>query len=483
MAANGTVQIAAREFLGINQSRGERLDMRYATWAENMDTRFNKLRTAKGFSQYSPDLNSPIVTLARFYRRFEADAEARNVLVAATDTEVYVLVEGVDDAWTSVYTGATTGIWDYVIYEDYRDGEVTPVDVLLMSNAYDGMIAIWGDTLEAVPVETPAKFGAIARYKERIFGTAAIADPDRIWYSAPFNPKDWAQNVELPQDGGGLIDYPTWDGDSFIALRPFGSYLLAFKRQTVCILTGADPGEYTIYEGYGTDGPIAENTIVTNQNTTLFLTRNGIGMYDGATLRMIDRDAIADIADEINYSAIETSTAAFYEGIYCCAVPMGSSEYPNAVIEYDTERGTFMLRTGFGVGAWLKGEGNLLLTTQANPYRACLWGSADTYDGQPINAVWVSPWTDTDYKESTKSAFRLRSLIEGTGDMVTFSIQTERKTKSKLLTTQPKDSTKKKMLSKAVSNKGRQFRWSLQSSGVPFAIHTGIQIEVELDSD
>ena len=482
MAANGTVQVHADEFFGINQARGEHLSMSYATEAENMDTRFGKLRTAKGFSQYSPDLEAPIVTLARFYRRFESNPSLKNVLVAATASEVYTMVEGYDNAWTQVYSGATTGNWDYVVYEDYREGEETPVDVLLMSNAYDGMIAVWGDTLTAVPVETPAKFGAIARYKERIFGTGVIDDPDRIWYSAPFNPNDWAQNVELPQDGGGLLDYPTWDGDSFIALRPFGSYLLAFKRQTVCILTGADPGEYTIYEGYGTTGPIAENTIIINQNTTLFLTRNGIGMYDGSTLRMIDRDAISDIADRINYNAIYTASAAFHEGVYCCAVPLDDAEMPNAVIEYDTERGTFMLRTGFGVGAWLKGEGTLLLTTIENPYRACKWGDSDTYDGIPIYSLWVSPWTDAGYKESTKSAFRLRALIEGE-DTIDFSIQTERKIKTKRMPMQPPENIKKKMLSKAVSNKGRQFRWVLESHGKPFEISTGIQIEVELDSD
>ena len=482
MAANGTVQMRAENFMGINQARGEQVDMRFATWAENIDTRFNKLRTAKGFSKYAPDLNGAIITLARLYRRFEPDVSKKNVLIAATGSSVYTLVEGVDTAWKEVYTEASSGNWDYVVYEDYREGSSTPVDILLMSNAYDGMIAVWGDTLEVTKVSTPAKFGAIARYKERVFGTGIINDPDRIYYSAPFNPTNWEQNEDLPQDGAGFLDYPTWDGDSFIAMRPFGSYLLAFKRQTVCILTGADPGEYTIYEGYGTDGPIAENTIVTHQNTALFLTRNGIGMYDGSTLRMIDRDAIAEISKHINYSAINTSAAAFHDGVYCCAIPIDGAVLPNAVIEYDTTRGTFMLRTGFGVGAWLKGEGSLLLTTTENPYRACLWGDSDTYDGKQIDSVWISPWSDAGYKEATKSGFRLRALIEGEGT-VDFSVQTERKTKTKTIAVQNPDTQKKKMISKSVSNKGRQYRWKIESKGIPFVVNNGIQLEIELDSD
>ena len=265
MASNGIVQLSVPQFYGINQAQ-ERVAMGYATRAENIDTRYGKLQSAAGFSAYTPDLGEAIITLARFHRRFYSPASERDVLVAATATKIYVLVEGAQSPeWKLVYSTATSGSWDYVAYEDYRDNAETPVDILLMTNAQDGMISIWGDNLTASIVETPAKFGALTRYKERIFGTAATGEPDRIWYSAPFNPRDWEQNATIPEDGGGFLDYPTWDGDSFIALRPFGSYLLAFKQRMICIVSGADPGEFTIREGYGTDGPLSENTVVINE--------------------------------------------------------------------------------------------------------------------------------------------------------------------------------------------------------------------------
>ena len=482
MASNGIVQLSVPQFYGINQAQ-ERVAMGYATRAENIDTRYGKLQSAAGFSAYTPDLGEAIITLARFHRRFYSPASERDVLVAATATKIYVLVEGAQSPeWKLVYSTATSGSWDYVAYEDYRDNAETPVDILLMTNAQDGMISIWGDNLTASIVETPAKFGALTRYKERIFGTAATGEPDRIWYSAPFNPRDWEQNATIPEDGGGFLDYPTWDGDSFIALRPFGSYLLAFKQRMICIVSGADPGEFTIREGYGTDGPLSENTVDINETAAFFLATSGIGLFDGNTIKMLSRDIISAIASRININAISTASAAIHDGVYCCAVPLDQSTVPNAIIEYDTERGTFMLRTGFTVGSLCSsGNGALLLTTVKSPDRVCLWGQGEDYDGEPVHAIWESPWTDMDAKETTKSGFRIRCLAEGSGP-IDFSIQTERKTKTKTIPIPTPETVKKKPVQKNISNRGRQFRFKIESS-TRFSIPTGLQIETELDSD
>lgn len=480
----GIVQVSVPQFIGINQSQGERIGMGYATYAENMDTSDGQLEVANGFTAYAPDLGAPIITLARFHRRFHSVVSERNVLVAATATAIYALVEGVTTpAWQQIYTGAQSGSWDFVTYEDIRDEIPEPVDVLLMSNAKDGMLSVWGDTLTVETIETPAKFGALARYKERIFGTAAEDEPDRIWHSAPFNPKVWELDMELPQNGGGEIDYPTWDGDSFIALRPFGGYLLAFKRNMVCLITGADVGEFNINEGYGTDGPLSENTIVVNGSVAFFLSTSGIGMYDGSTIRVISRDALSGITSRINMAAIHTAIATIDNGIYYCAVPLDAATAPNAVIEYDTVRGAFMLRTGLTVGAMLQGVGSMLVTSRTAPDRPCRWGVGGTYDGAVINAKWVSPWTDLDSKETTKSAFRLRGEFVGNGP-IKFSIQTERKTKAKTIVIPAPLDVKKKMVQKSLTNRGRQFRFVLENiDGKAFSVPTGLQIETELDAD
>ena len=134
--------------------------------------------------------------------------------------------------------------------------------------------------------------------------------------------------MKLWEMSGGEIVYPTWDGDSFIALRPFGGYLLAFKRNSVFLITGADIGEFNINEGYGTDGPLAENTIVVNGAAAFFLTTNGIGLYDGSSMRTLSRDTLKGITDDINQAAIHTAVAAMHDGVYFCAVPLGTATFP-----------------------------------------------------------------------------------------------------------------------------------------------------------
>ena len=61
---------------------------------------------------------------------------------------------------------------------------------------------------------------------------------------------------ETPEIGGGVINQPTWDGDRFISLEPFGGYLLAVKERTIFEIRGTDPSSFTITEAYGTDGPV-----------------------------------------------------------------------------------------------------------------------------------------------------------------------------------------------------------------------------------
>ena len=125
------VQVPVPQFIGINQSQGERIGMGYATYAENMDTSDGRLEVAKGFTAYTPDLGAPIITLARFHRRFHSVVSERNVLVAATATAIYALVEGVTTpAWQQIHTDALSGEWDYVAYDTYRADTQETVDVL-----------------------------------------------------------------------------------------------------------------------------------------------------------------------------------------------------------------------------------------------------------------------------------------------------------------------------------------------------------------
>ena len=514
--ANGTIQLRMNEFLGINQSMGENSDMRYATWAENVDTRHGELRTGWGYKHYddipSDGHNGGIVKFSRYDLRHSDWID--QFLLVCCKTRMFAKANSPYwDQWQivgdfNVADGQGNSI-DTLMYEgaSIKDPN-TQADILIVSSQSNGiefyMVGDGGlerhetnDTIKNLP-----KFGALARCNERIFGAASKEEPDRIYYSAPFDPMNWDLNLEIPEDGGGFIDYPTWDGDSFIALVPFGSDLLAFKHNSLCVISGTNPGEYTIYNTFGTEGPIAKNTICVYRNMVFFLTTRGIGMFDGQSIRTISRDAIYQISQNVNGANVEMASATIKDGIYMCSVCI-YDDVPDAVIEYDIERNTYMLRTGLSVTAWYttrdefspySDDAKLHIAVSDNPYEIYECGNFGFYDGKPIHSVWESPFTDAGHKESIKSAFRVYAIPEDIDEgydeeidgprkaTVNFTIVTERKSKTKELKAQKYWLSKRKMLSKSISNSGRQFKWKIESDYY-FRIQTGIQIQAELDSD
>ena len=518
-------QLHLSGFMGINKSMGEQGSMKYATHAENIDTRFGKLRAVNGYENYLPFIEAAPVEIPSPGDSYEDFGPIRklfsmslrhlpghnNMVVAATESVVYLWKDGGGD-WQYITRIIPEAKNSSMLAFETVVGSGTnkrSVDALLVSSASNGMIlsAFTGvDTstlnepliIETHTVDTPAKFGVIERYNERVFGTGSPEDPDRIWYSALYDPENWEQNMDIPEDGAGFFDYPTWDGDKFIALKEFGSNLLAFKRDSLCVISGTNPGEYTIYKAFGADGPIAPDTIAVYRNMVFFLTDKGIGIFDGSTIRNISRDALGYVNFDAEVNR-ESAKAVIHDGIYTCAVAVDDSQI-NAIIEYDIERGTYMLRTGLSVTAWanheddVHGECTLLVdelhvNDWPNGHRlVCMWDVNKHYGTRPIHSVWQSPWTDMGHKEAVKSGFRVHALIEdweeeGSEDpKVNFSVETERKIKTKALHAQHVYTDKKKTLVKPVSNKGRQFRWKIESD-MPFAIETGLQISVDLDSD
>jgi hypothetical protein len=171
------------------------------------------------------------------------------VLVAATAGKLYYLIVGSSSGWTQLaypdgVTSYQSNVWSWAAYEINPVGSTASIDVLLMSNAQDGMIMVRGDNFAVSAITTPKKFGVIERYAERIWGGAIEDDPDMLIYSAPFDPTDWEPNLEIPEDGAGDINQPSWDGDSFTALRAFGNQLIA-SSAIVCGVSWARIPEST----------------------------------------------------------------------------------------------------------------------------------------------------------------------------------------------------------------------------------------------
>ena len=474
---------------GVWQAAGDtNVSADYAYTAKNMRTERGLLATAHGTSRALPALGAPIETLTRFYRRTRPDDP--EVFVAAAGGGIYTYTAG-GEAWVRRAEGFLSDKWSAVTYETSAEDTGT-VDILIMSNAKDGMIVVYGDDLRVEKHELTigdnfegVKFAVLGRYAERIWGTGAPGYPDSVFYSRPYSPFDWtAEANELADQGGGVINQPTWDGDSFIALQKFGGYLLAIKERTIFEIRGTDPTSFTITEAYGTDGPIEERTICTDMTSMLFLSQSGLGLYDGSTLRLLSRDALHETMRTLVRSKLHLATACVSDHVYYLAIPAGdaATQENNVVIEYDTERRTFMLREGIRVKDFYALGGRVYYTDAQAPYEVYLYNdeNARGYSEMPMESVWETAWLDLG-KTMKKSDFALRFTADADeNDLpVEITIITDRREKTRTVLLQ-KDR--------------RDYRVKIQLSGVRvklrirshqraagWRIYGGVQVEYTMD--
>lgn len=471
-------------FAGINQAGdGYNQSMRYAREMENVNVKggiFSPMREGIRLEQEVP---KPIGTLAYLHRRYSDEG---TLLVAISNGAVYTKTLDDDDEWEQQYPAAnetsdiTVDDCDWVTYEVPPDAEsdsTDPVDVLLFTNATDGMFMLRGDDLTVSPVETPYKFGVIARFNERIWGSGIAEMPDSLVYSAPYDPTDWELNQEIPEDGAGEIMQPSWDGDRFLAMRQVGNYLLAFKRNAVWRIYGTDPGTYVMQQQFG-GGTIQENTVAAADEYAFMLGQNGLMRYDGNGVFPYGQDTIKDIMhDRVNRGYLDKAVAGMRDGVYCLAVPVNGSTFCNAIIEYDTRERTFAFRTGVTVETFLQINERLFYTSATEPGK--MFELRDDV-GHPLPVIWKSGYQDIGAKHSVKSAFTIYFIAEAeTPCQLYVGIRTEKKLKQKLISVAPG-----KGIRTHLSNRGRFFRLEIKSlSAAPFTIAGGVQIDMELDPD
>ena len=490
-AYSGTLRVP--EFKGLYQyGDGIGADPRYAVEAKNALTTGGYLRPMAVHERLPLNTESPIETLALLHRRWHTASTMKDVLIAASDGQLYWSMPN-GDTWTKIPipegingTRYLNDNWSFVSYEINPEGSTAPVDVLLMSNAQDGMICIRGDDMTASVVPTPKKFGVIARHAERIWGTAITDDPDMLVYSAPYDPFNWEQNDDIPEDGAGDIQQPSWDGDSFMALATFGSQLLAFKKTRVWRVLGTNPGEYVFAEQFG-GGTSYPYTIVADGTRVLMLGDEGVLQYNGESVAPYYQEYAKGVFERVNRAAISKAFACMWRNTYYCALPLDGSQDNNAVLMYDTVERTWLLREGVEVEAFLPSEDALYYTSASTPGYVWLWREDCLDDGKAAEPLrWVSPWQDFGYKNVAKGGFQVYVNVEcALACELRIGIQTEKKLKMKSVVFQPStDGQFSKQKRIAFGGNGRRFRIVIESEGsVPWRIVGGLQVEAETDTD
>ena len=490
-------------FVGLKQDDEIATDLRFAIEAENVETDRGVLQPMAAPTVLDYEFNSKIETLARFHRRWYTGTGSKDWMVAAAGGKIYYKQDG-GSTWTQLafptsVTSYSSNVWSCANYEINPAGSLASVDVLLMSNADDGMImvvppytaTVSNPDWKAEAVDTQGKkFGVIERYAERIWGGAIPDDPDTLMYSRPYDPTDWtaAGTGEQPEDGAGDINQPSWDGDQFTALRTFGSQLLAFKKTRVWRILGTDPGEYTFKEQYGGGAPFA-GTISVDTERILMAEKDGLSYYDGMSVAPFRRNMIERLWKRVNRNAMDQMCAVLFKKRYYLSLPIDGATANNALVVYNVEEGSFLLYTGIYIESMMATEDTLYATSSTLPGKI-LTINRDSWEsgvGVP-GAKWMTPWMDFGRKSMAKGGYEIYFSPEVKGGPVTFrfSIESEKKKKSKMVTVQT-TTFKAKQKRVRFGGTSRKFRLAIeavnQPEGTVWRLMGGIQMVVETDPD
>ena len=515
-------------FLGLRQNDiGLNPDMRFAAEAENVETPNGVLQPRAASVVLDGEFPQKIEMLMRFHRRYYSGS-GKDWLVAAVGGKLYQKQEG-NGGWEQIQmpTGISSfqsNVWSWVTYEVNVEGTDYPVDVLVISNAYDGMFLVipsdlhktWGmikkQTWEELknstwqktydpqwlvfPVDTKGnKFSVIERHDERIWGGGIIGKEDYLYYSAPYDPLDWEANTEIPEDGAGEIMLPSWDGDMFTTLRSFGENLIAFKKRRLWRIIGTNPGEYDIKEQYGGGAPYPF-TVRTNIERILMVCSEGLSVYDGMSVSPYAREMVEQLWKTVNRSALDQMVAEIYKEKYYLAFPVGNSTVNNALLIYDLREGTILYHTDIYIESILATDERLYATTSTLPGRLTEihYNSWDEGAASGAATKWETPWLDFGRKDIQKGGFDLYFIpeVQDTAVTLKFSVQTEKKVKTKQYTVQPLTEEQRAVNREHRGKRlhfggnGRRFRIRIETAAgvtAPWRLIGGLHLIVETDPD
>ena len=509
------------QFLGLRQY-GDTINGNpvYAENAMNMNTKGGTLMPMAAPVPMDGALPEPIETLMMVNSRWGEHAGV--LLVAAAGGRIYTRGED-DTEWIQAdmpegLTIFASNEWSWVDYEINTDNGDTH-DVILFTNAYDGLFMLDGTERTITPVETPYLFGIIERRSERIWGAACkrydeehgqwVDEPDLLVYSAPYNPKDWAMREPdatedpddprynprvvpgQPEDGAGEIREPSWDGDKFVALRAFGDQLIAFKRTRVWRVLGTNPGEYEFKEQYG-GGAYAPQTVAVDANRIYMLGRDGVYSFDGNSVEPFGAEYAHRVWKKLNLQFSDEACACVWREKYYIAIPTDGPSN-DLVVTYDLRDGTWLVRDDLRIESWLPGEDALYFTTADDPFTAYTYQEDAWESGSAIagDQYWESPWNDLGYPHKTKGPFKFYFTpeVQGPADFV-ITIATEKKGRSKEVRAYPLLGYEQRMNYEAKTIRvpfavhGRRFRLKIQAKGgAVWRIRGGVLLNCDQETD
>ena len=475
-------------FYGIDQSSHEgAIGAGFSPDACNMETDDGSLRVCNGFVRH---FNAPVPGEKPIRRLFvwQSLVSRRFIIIAGNDVYAYTETDETP-CWKLLmsYPETVKGLrWDCCICQ------INGVEHFILACG-EHCLAKWdgvGEMMQFGSDETQAahKVNFLCMHYGRLFAAGDPEHPIRLyWSQAPGdnrNIENWSADDASPNTGGGHVEIGDTAGDPITGLIALSNQLLIFKRRSIYRLLGDRPSNYSVYRVHAEVEQMNSSACVLYGDAPFWMTGGGLYFFDGQNAqksrhaRRISR--VLEGARFGNCRAAKRGTKLYFSAYEESRDEQKSGLlriYDNALIVYDTERQTYMLRRGFNVSDLCSHDGVLYMVNENRLiYR---FDEGEDYDGQPIEAYWHTPLTDLNSKPAIKG---LRELfLQGVGYsenavlLLNYRIDASRHYERFLM---PRDEAE--VMEIPLKNEGRNFAFCfLNEAGSRWRILGGVELLTE----
>lgn len=261
----------------------------------------------------------------------------------------------------------------------------------------------------------------IANHANRIWNL----DGNNLYFSAldtsidgeHFNDFDTSNNA-------GQIIIPSGDGDSGTGLYTLNNVLYIFQRGAIWGLYGNSPNNFELRNVTNEVGMIEKQTLVEWNDVLLFLSDNGVIMFDGSNVRNITDGIINNSIDD--WANLTSPAAVLWDNRYLLSYTPNGGSYNKEAVYFDLTRGIWGKLDRIYAGVWASWRGGtdsgqvyFGSSNQGSIYQLDVGGNDDGYEiltrYDTPSLGWKSPTNDKTLKK-----FYLQQLSKGDYNMTVY---------------------------------------------------------------
>lgn len=233
-----------------------------------------------------------------------------------------------------------------------------------------------------------------------IFVTSSATFRGRIWFASAstiyYSALGTYNDFQSENDAGYISDFHT-DTSDIIAVKPYKDYLAIYKKDNVYLLQGTSPEDFVIIP-FASKGCIAPNSIVNVENKQYFLSNGIFALEQVGELNQIQLGTeiskkIKPEIEKFNPSQLAQSFCIHYENKsqIWYFLPYPSEEFYHTVWINDYLNKAWYKRK-IPQSVTTAGIFKYQVLTADNTGKIYKEDYGTTFDGQPIDFMWKSPF-------------------------------------------------------------------------------------------